>query len=61
MEIIFAMLTNPPRPLPEVKPDVPVELWQIIRQCISRVQAERYGTMAEVRDRLRKFLEAHPG
>ena len=61
MEIVFAMLTTPPRPLTDVKPEVPAGLWEIVGRCIARVQAERYGTMAEVRDALRAFLEAHPG
>jgi serine/threonine-protein kinase len=61
MEIVFSMLTNPPRPLPEVNPDVPKDLWPIIAKMIARVQADRFGTMREARDALQALLAKHPG
>ena len=56
MQIVFAILTSPPRPLTEVKPGTPPALWEIIAPMICRVQSERYGTMAQVMTALRGYL-----
>ncbi len=55
MQIVFAILTTPPRSLLEVKPGLPPALWEIVRRMIARMQVERYGTMAEVQAELRAF------
>jgi serine/threonine-protein kinase len=60
LQIVFAMLTTRPKPLPEVAPSVPADLWRIVETMIARVQSERYGSMAEVKQALREFLDRHP-
>jgi len=61
MQIVFAMLTNPPKPLHQQMPGVPEDLWEIVQRTIARTQAERPATMLEVRDLLRGFLRKHAG
>ena len=56
MQIVFAILTTPPRPLPEVNPGIPPALWNIVQHMICRMQVERYASMAEVQTDLRAFL-----
>jgi eukaryotic-like serine/threonine-protein kinase len=55
MQIVFSILTTPPKPLMEVLPGAPPELWAIIQRMIARVQAERYPTVAEAAADLRAF------
>jgi hypothetical protein len=61
MQIVFAMLTNPPKPLPEQNAGIPEDLWEIVRRMIARTQAERYGTMLDAAAALREFLAKHGG
>ena len=61
MQIVFAMLTNPPKPLHQQMPGLPEDLWDIVNRMIARTQAERPATMLEVRDLLVAFLAKHAG
>jgi len=61
MQIVFAMLTNPPKPLPEQNAGIPEDLWEIVRRMIARTQAERYGSMDEAARALKEFLANHRG
>jgi serine/threonine-protein kinase len=61
MQIVFAMLTNPPKPLPEQNAGIPGDLWEVIRRMIARTQAERFGTMVEAANALREILAKHGG
>jgi serine/threonine-protein kinase len=60
MQIVFAILTTPPKPLTKVCPAVPERLWEIVRKMISRYPNERHATMLEVRQALDAFAAA-PG
>jgi serine/threonine protein kinase len=61
MQIVFAILTTPPKPLPAMSPAVPERLWQIVRKMISRYPAERYATMLEAKQALDAFAAAPDG
>ena len=61
MQIVFAMLTNPPKPLHHQMPGVPEDLWEIVARMIARTQAERPATMLEARETLAAFLAKHAG
>ena len=60
MQIVFAVLTSPPRPLTAVRPGTPPELWEIVRKCIERFPPMRYDTMLEVKQALEAFLADLP-
>ncbi len=60
MQIVFSILTTPPKPLTEMRPGTPPELWAIIQKMIARVQIERYATVAEAAADLRAFLATLP-
>jgi len=55
MQIVFAILTTQPKPLPGIAPAVPDALWQIVRKMISRYPNERQATMLEVKKELIAF------
>ena len=52
MQIVFAILAKPPRPLTDANPAAPAALWPVIQKMIARSPADRYSTMAEVRSAL---------
>lgn len=60
MQIVFSILTTPPRPLTEVVPGLPGDLWEVIRRMIARVQTERPGTLRDVQADLRRVLAGEP-
>ncbi len=53
MQIVFAILARPPRPLTDANPAAPAALWPVIEKMIARKPEDRYSTMAEVRAALR--------
>jgi eukaryotic-like serine/threonine-protein kinase len=55
MQIVFAILTTPPKPLPSMCPAVPEALWQIVKKMIARYPNERYDTMLEAKQALLAF------
>jgi serine/threonine-protein kinase len=59
MQLVFAVLTTPPKPLTEVSPGTPAALWDIIKRLIARNSIERYANMLEARDALKAYLAAH--
>jgi hypothetical protein len=46
---------------PEGLPRIPEKLIQVVRQCIRRAPAERWGTMAEAADVLMRIFEEQVG
>jgi len=55
MQIVFAILTTQPKPLPKANPAVPERLWEIVKRMISRYPGERYETMLEAKHALEAF------
>lgn len=52
-----AILETPPRPLPEIVPYVPEELWAIVVKMLQRDPAGRYARMSQVEAALRGYLD----
>jgi hypothetical protein len=54
---ILAHLQKEPRPLPEIRPDVPPELWAVVAHMLGKDPAQRYQTPAEVARALAPFCK----
>jgi tRNA A-37 threonylcarbamoyl transferase component Bud32 len=55
---ILAHLQQEPRPLPEVRPDVPPALWVVVARLLAKDPARRYQTPAEAASVLAPFCKA---
>jgi tRNA A-37 threonylcarbamoyl transferase component Bud32 len=55
---ILAHLEKAPRPLPELRPDVPAGLWAVVARLLAKDPARRYSTPAEVAQALAPFCKA---
>ncbi len=54
-ELIAMVASRPPRPLPELAPDLPAELLAIVAKAMARDPAARYPTARELALDLRRF------
>ncbi len=54
---ILAHVDKQPRPLPELRPDVPPELWAVVARMLAKDPAQRYQTPAEVAQALAPFCK----
>jgi serine/threonine protein kinase/membrane protein implicated in regulation of membrane protease activity len=57
---LIAHAERPPRPLSELRPEVPVELVRVVQRMMAKEPAQRYQTPAEVAQALEPFLHAAP-
>jgi hypothetical protein len=55
---ILAHLDKPPQPLPELRPEVPAELWAVVAKMLAKDPAQRYQKPAEVAQALLPFCKA---
>ncbi len=55
--ILAAVMQGPPAPIRELAPDTPTELVAICEKAMERAPAKRYGSMSELAEDLRAFLE----
>ena len=53
--VLYALLNEPPKPLPALRVDVPPELERIVSRMLAKDPAERYPAMADVIADLRKL------
>lgn len=53
---IQSILNDRPAPLPERRPDCPVELWRIIERTLAKDRDERYSTCRAMQQDLERFL-----
>jgi formylglycine-generating enzyme required for sulfatase activity/serine/threonine protein kinase len=58
IKTILAHLEKAPQPLPELRPDVPAALWQVIACTLAKDPAQRYQKPAEVAQSLVPFIKA---
>jgi serine/threonine protein kinase/tetratricopeptide (TPR) repeat protein len=52
MTVLTAIARDEPRPLRELRPDAPVNAERIVQRCLRKLPAERFQTMAKVRQAL---------
>jgi serine/threonine protein kinase len=60
VKTILAHLEREPPPLPELRPDVPAELWAVVARMLAKDRAQRYQKPAEVAQALLPFIKAGP-
>ena len=48
MKVVLAHVNDVPRPLPEIRADVPAELWEIVQKLLAKNPAQRYQTPTEL-------------
>ena len=52
-ELASAILRDPPRPLRDLRADLPVGLERVIQRCLQKCAADRFSSARELRDALR--------
>jgi TolB-like protein/tetratricopeptide (TPR) repeat protein len=57
IELVSAILKDTPRPLSEVKTELPSELGQLVRRCLEKQSEHRYQSAGDIVAELKKF---HP-
>jgi len=55
VQIIYAILTQEPKALPDLNKDVPPELWTVIQKMIAKKAEDRYQTLRETIVDLKRF------
>ncbi|HTU22086.1 MAG TPA: protein kinase [Gemmataceae bacterium] len=55
---ILAHLQKEAQPLPELRPDVPVELWQVVKRLLAKDPGQRYQKPTEVVQALAPFVKS---
>jgi serine/threonine protein kinase len=58
MKQVLRHATEPPRPLPQLKPDVPEYLWQVIETMLAKDPAQRFSTARQAAKALRNSVPA---
>jgi tRNA A-37 threonylcarbamoyl transferase component Bud32 len=57
VQTILAHLEREPQPLPELRPDVPAELWAVLARMLAKAPGQRYQKPAEVAQALACFCK----
>jgi len=57
VQIIYSILTQEPKPVIDLNPEVPEEIWRIIKKMIAKDAADRYENFREVCHDLAAFSE----
>jgi tRNA A-37 threonylcarbamoyl transferase component Bud32 len=57
IQTILAHLEKPPPPLPELRSDVPPELWAVVAKMLAKAPGQRYQKPAEVAQALAPFCK----
>jgi eukaryotic-like serine/threonine-protein kinase len=57
MSTISAILRDEPRPLSDVRPEIPAELERVIKRCLRKDPARRFQTMADLKVALEELKE----
>jgi serine/threonine protein kinase len=62
-QVVLAHIEDQPRPLPELRPDVPPALWAVVAKMLAKDPAQRYQTPLEAVRALATFTraDAQPG
>jgi hypothetical protein len=59
-QLLRRIVDDEPAPLARVRRDVPRDLAAICARCLEKSPAQRYGTAADLRDDLQRFLDGQP-
>jgi serine/threonine protein kinase/tetratricopeptide (TPR) repeat protein len=59
-ELASAILRDTPRPLNQLRPDVPEELSRVIRRCLEKSAADRFSSARDIREGLRHVTADSP-
>jgi serine/threonine-protein kinase len=54
-ELTAAILTDPPRPIAQLRPDVPLKLARAVERCLEKEPDQRFSTVAELAVALERF------
>jgi serine/threonine-protein kinase len=54
-ELTAAILTDPPRPIAQLRPDVPLKLARAVEQCLEKEPSRRFSSVAELAAALESF------
>jgi serine/threonine protein kinase/formylglycine-generating enzyme required for sulfatase activity len=57
VKTILAHLEKQPQPLPDLRPDVPAELWQVVARLLAKQPEKRYQKPIEVAQALAPFIK----
>jgi len=58
MKTALAHMQKQPQPLPELRPDVSAELWQVVKRLLAKDPSERYQKPIEVAQPLVPFIKS---
>jgi len=58
MVILYSILNKAPKPLGEIRADLPADLERIISRCLKKSPDARYQSMTELKDDLKKLRQA---
>jgi hypothetical protein len=59
--LLYQVVHQPPRPIRELRPEVPAGLEEVCLRCLEKQPASRYPSAGELADALHRWLEAHAG
>jgi serine/threonine-protein kinase len=58
LQIVFAHAKEPPRPISELRRDVPLELEGVVMRCLAKSPEDRYQTVEELEEALAEAADA---
>jgi eukaryotic-like serine/threonine-protein kinase len=62
LAVLAAVAEEDPRPLYEIKPELPLDLWRIVRRCLMKDPERRYQSATDLREDLERLARlAEPG
>ena len=56
--ILYSVVHEEPKPLKSIKPDIPVELQQIVARALKKKPESRYSSASEMRNDLKKYRDS---
>ena len=59
-DLMQSILNEPPRPIGELRPEAPNELWNLIEKSLEKDPADRFQSMREVAVDLRRLMRRKP-
>lgn len=60
LQVLYGIVHNPPAPLLELRPDLPVDYQAVIERALAKKPEERFQTAGELEAELRRLREGRP-